>query len=102
MSAPPPPTSDELERATRLFACLAHPMRLSVLDVLHREGPRCVTELLAEVGGEQSALSHQLRTLRDNRLVAADREGRRMLYRLHDTHVASLVGDALAHIREHD
>jgi ArsR family transcriptional regulator, nickel/cobalt-responsive transcriptional repressor len=56
-----------------------------------------VDELAAEVQMEPSAVSQQLRVLRQLRFVVADRDGRRMRYRLHDGHVAEL----LAAVRHH-
>lgn len=89
-----------LERAVDLLGCMAHPVRLAVLDRLHRTGPACVSELGSELGVEQSALSHHLRQLRDSRLVVGERHGRRVVYRLMDEHVGCLVDDALKHAGE--
>lgn len=89
-----------LERAVDLLGCMAHPVRLAVLDRLHRGGPASVGALGAELRVEQSALSHHLRQLRDTRLVAGERHGRRVIYRLMDEHVGSLVEDALRHAAE--
>lgn len=57
-------------------------------------------ELQEKVGAEQSAVSHQLATLRRTRLVAVRRDGRRMMYSLLDDHVAHIVEDALKHANE--
>ena len=51
---------------------------------------------------EQSAMSHQLRALREARLVRSTRRGKRVLYELHDHHVARIIEDALFHTREPD
>lgn len=88
------------ERAAELFRAIAHEQRLTVLLVLSRSGPLSVSDLLARTGGEQSALSHQLRVLRDHRLVKHERRGREVLYRLADPHVAHIVEDAVAHVSE--
>jgi ArsR family transcriptional regulator, nickel/cobalt-responsive transcriptional repressor len=76
---------------------LAAPSRLLILARL-REGPLPVTELADAVGMEQSAVSHQLRLLRTLGLVAGSRQGRRVVYRLHDNHVAQLLDEAVYHI----
>ena len=47
---------------------------------------------------EQSAVSHQLRVLREYGLVVAERRGRQRLYALHDEHVASLLDEAVGHV----
>lgn len=89
-----------LERAVDLLACMAHPVRLSVLARLHREGPANVGTLCGELGVEQSALSHHLRHLRTARLVIGERQGKRVTYRLQDDHVGCIVEDTLQHAAE--
>lgn len=86
--------------AVTLFAALAHPVRLTALLALARQGSRTVGELMALTDSEQSAMSHQLRVLRDARLVVAERVGRQVRYDLHDAHVAHIVQDALVHAAE--
>ena len=82
--------------ATTLQA-LATPSRLLILTEL-RHGPRPVTALAEAVGMEQSAVSHQLRVLRDHALVVAERDGRRRVYALADEHVRALFEEALRHV----
>lgn len=89
-----------LERAVDLLSCMAHPVRLGVLARLHRVGPASVSELMAELGVEQSVLSHHLGHLRAARLVVGERDGRRVVYRLHDAHVGCIVEDTLRHADE--
>jgi DNA-binding transcriptional ArsR family regulator len=89
-----------LGHAVDLLACMAHPVRLAVLARLHRAGPAHVSALREALGVEQSALSHHLRHLRDARLVVGERQGRRVVYRLHDDHVGSIVEDTLQHAAE--
>lgn len=86
--------------AVILFAALAHPIRLTTLLALARGAPLTVGDLMALTHSEQSAMSHQLRVLRDARLVVAERQGRHVRYRLHDAHVAHIVQDAVAHAAE--
>ena len=82
--------------ATTLQA-LATPSRLLILTEL-RQGPRPVTELAEAVGMEQSAVSHQLRLLRNLGLVSGTRTGRSIVYNLYDNHVAQLLDEAVYHI----
>jgi len=82
--------------ATTLQA-LATPSRLLILTEL-RQGPRPVTELAEAVGLEQSAVSHQLRLLRNLGLVTGTRAGRNVVYSLYDNHVAQLLDEAIYHI----
>jgi ArsR family transcriptional regulator, nickel/cobalt-responsive transcriptional repressor len=81
--------------ATTLQA-LATPSRLLILTEL-RQGPRPVTELATAVGMEQSAVSHQLRLLRNLGLVTGIRSGRTIVYSLYDNHVAQLLDEAVYH-----
>jgi DNA-binding transcriptional ArsR family regulator len=81
--------------ATTLQA-LATPSRLLILDRLH-EGPATVGELAEAAGMEQSAVSHQLRLLRNLGLVDGVRQGRSIVYSLYDNHVAQLLDEAIYH-----
>ena len=81
--------------ATTLQA-LATPSRLLILTEL-RQGSLAVTELAAAVGMEQSAVSHQLRLLRNLGLVTGTRSGRSIVYSLYDNHVAQLLDEAIYH-----
>ncbi len=76
---------------------LATPSRLRILGCLHI-GARSVSELAEHVGMEASAVSHQLRLLRHLGLVAGRRDGRRVVYSLHDDHVGQLLDEAIAHV----
>lgn len=98
----PPPLADPLsvEHAVDLLATMAHPVRLTVLSWLYRRGAASVSELGEALGVEQSALSHHLRQLRDRRLVVAERDGKRVMYRLDDAHVGCIVEDAIRHAGE--
>lgn len=75
---------------------LAAPSRLLILARL-REGPCPVTELAEQIGLEQSAVSHQLRLLRNLGLVTGTRQRRKIVYSLHDRHVAMLLDEAVYH-----
>lgn len=81
--------------ATTLQA-LATPSRLLILGRL-RESPATVGELAHAVGMEQSAVSHQLRLLRNLGLVDGERRGRSITYTLYDNHVAELLDQAIYH-----
>jgi ArsR family transcriptional regulator, nickel/cobalt-responsive transcriptional repressor len=75
---------------------LAVPHRIRLLAELRGE-PRSVGQLVEAVALEQSAVSHHLQVLRAARLVIGERDGRRMMYRLFDPHVAVLVAEAVFH-----
>jgi ArsR family transcriptional regulator, nickel/cobalt-responsive transcriptional repressor len=76
---------------------LATPSRLRILGRLSA-GPCPVNELAAAVEMEPSAVSHQLRMLRHLGLVVGRREGRQVVYDLHDDHVGDLLEQAIGHV----
>ncbi len=76
---------------------LATPSRVRILGRL-RSGALSVNELAEAVGMEPSAVSHQLRLLRHLGLVVGHREGRHVVYDLHDDHVAHLLDEAISHV----
>jgi len=90
-------TPEVADRVAEAMQALATPSRVLILAQL-REGPRSVSELIAAVGMQQSAVSHQLRLLRDIGLVVGERRGRSVVYSLYDDHVASLIDQAVGHV----
>lgn len=89
----------QAEAIADVMFALSSPNRVRILIRL-RGAPHTVGELVDAIGIEQSAVSHQLRVLREHRLVAADRRGRKRLYSLYDEHVASLLDEAVRHVAE--
>ncbi len=81
------------------FSLLGDPTRTRLLHALSVD-ELCVSDLAALVECEPSAVSHHLRLLRERRLVAVRREGRRTYYRLEDEHIRTLVDMGLCHARE--
>jgi len=79
------------------MSALATPSRVRILARL-REAPCTVGDLAVAVAMEQPAVSHQLRILRDLGLVLGARDGRHVVYGLYDSHVATLLDEALRHI----
>jgi len=67
---------------------------------LSRHGELCAGDLQALAGIEQSAMSHQLRVLREARMVKGERHGKHVVYELHDHHISHIINDALAHAVE--
>lgn len=90
-------TGEDAALIAQAMSALATPSRVLILASL-RERPRSVSELVADVGMEQSAVSHQLRLLRDIGLIVGERHGRRIVYSLYDDHVASLIDQAVGHM----
>lgn len=75
---------------------LATPSRVRILSRLGA-GPCSVSELTRDVAMEQSAVSQQLRVLRHLGLVVGERQGRSVVYALHDDHVGVLLAEAVSH-----
>lgn len=99
-SSPDRPLSDEeAERLAERMAAFSTASRLKLLYALV-PGELSVEELAARSALSPNAVSQQLRVLRHLRLVAARRDGRRMLYRLHDRHLVDLL-TAIRHQLEH-
>lgn len=97
---PPPdgPLDEDMERSVaQTSQAFATPSRVRILVRLW-QGPATVTALATDTGLEQSSVSHQLRILRDLRLVHARREGRSVVYSLHDDHVAIMLNEAIYHV----
>lgn len=91
----------DTERLASLFKALGDPTRLRLVAAL--DGPeRCVHELVDTLEMTQSAISHQLRVLRDLGIVRGRREGRHIYYQLDDEHVRALFTMGLAHVRHVD
>ena len=82
-----------------LFALLADPTRLRLLAAL-ATGELCVCDLAAATGINRTTVSHQLRTLREGRVVRSRREGRVIFYSLDDDHVRDLMAVGIAHAGE--
>jgi len=97
VSSSTPVSADDARQVARVMGALATPSRVRILGRL-RQAPCTVGELTAAVEMEQPAVSHQLRILRDLGLVSGSRNGRHVTYNLHDSHVASLLDEALRHI----
>ena len=90
------PTEAKVAQICDVFRMLSEPSRLKiVLSLMDRE--KCVCDILQIVGGTQSAVSHQLRILKDNRVLRARRDGQNVYYALADEHVRSIVEMGLQH-----
>ena len=89
----------ELERLSLTFKVMGDPNRLKTVMAL-RSGEMCVCDLAAFTGLSESAVSHQLRRLKDLALVKSRRDGQVVHYALDDEHVSVLLEVSLEHIRE--
>lgn len=93
------PAQDVVSRLADLFKMLGDPTRVRILWALS-SAELCVCDISALLGMSQSAISHQLRLLKQVRLVASRREGRVVYYNLDDDHVRQLFAQGLDHVKE--
>ena len=93
------PEMEQLLRLADLFKNFGDGTRVRILYVL-LEAEVCVCDLATLLGMTQSAVSHQLRLLRDARLIKARRDGKTVFYSLADDHVAMLLRCGMEHICE--
>lgn len=89
----------ENEGMAALFKTMGDPNRLKILWAL-KEGEMCVCDIAALLDSSESAVSHQLRLLRQMSLVRNRRQGSVLYYRINDDHIQTLINIALEHIRE--
>ena len=90
-------TATRVDAIASAFKALSEPIRVRLIAAILIE-ERCVHELCVELGLEQSAVSHQLRILRDQKLVRRRKEGRHVYYALDDAHIRELFEVALNHV----
>ena len=91
--------SAELDRLVSTYKVLGDGTRLKIVMAL-RDVEMCVCDLAAFLGVSASAVSHQLRRLKDLALVKSRREGQVIYYSLDDDHVAGLLNLGIEHVRE--
>lgn len=90
------PDTDVIAPTVQLLKGFGDATRLRILCLL-RGREVCVHEIVNALDMTQSAVSHQLRVLRDARLVSHRRDGRHVYYRLADEHVREMLENALSH-----
>ncbi|MDR3659377.1 MAG: metalloregulator ArsR/SmtB family transcription factor [Mycobacterium sp.] len=96
---PTSPPRETLDAAGDLLRALAAPVRIAIVLQL-RESQRCVHELVDALNVPQPLVSQHLRILKSAGVVAGERAGREVMYRLVDHHLAHIVVDAIAHAEE--
>ncbi len=93
------PKEEPLTRLAELFKVFGDGTRIRILYALF-EAEVCVCDLAKILGMTQSAVSHQLRILKQARLIKSRREGKTVFYALADDHVATLLSQGMEHIGE--
>ncbi len=93
------PEEEELYDLAELFKVFGDSTRIRILYVLFEEEV-CVCDLAAALNMTQSAISHQLKILKQAKLVKARREGKQVFYTLADEHVRTIISMGQEHIEE--
>ena len=93
------PPEEALYDLSELFKVFGDSTRIRILFVLF-EAEVCVCDLAKALNMTQSAVSHQLRILKQNRLVKSRRAGKSVFYSLADEHVRTIIDQGLEHIEE--
>jgi len=93
------PDEEMLYDLADLFKVFSDTTRIKILYSL-MGGERCVADVAEAIGATQSAVSHQLRILKQARLVKFQRDGKNVLYSLSDDHVYTMLSQGLTHICE--
>lgn len=91
------PDKETLAHIAELFKGFADSTRVHILALLMAEGEMCVTDIAQKVDLSQSAISHQLRFLKQMHLITFRREGKNILYSLADDHVKTILQMGLEH-----
>ena len=95
-------STEDASRVAALFAVLSDPTRLQVLQALLNapDGELCVCDIARGLGRDDTTISHQLRVLRNQRVVTMRKVGRSVYYRLIDEHVRRLLQMGMEHACE--
>jgi len=93
------PDEENLYDLAELFKVFGDTTRIRILYVLF-EAEMCVCDIAEILNMTQSAISHQLRVLKQARLVRNRRDGKQIYYSLADDHVRTIIGQGMDHIEE--
>ena len=93
------PDEERLYDLAELFKVFGDTTRIRILYALF-EAEKCVCDIAEVLNLTQSAISHQLRVLKQARLVRSRREGKQIYYFLADDHVRTIIGQGMEHIEE--
>ena len=91
------PNKETMAHIADLFKGFADPTRVHILSLLQQHGELCVTDIAEAVELSQSAISHQLRILKQMHLIKFRREGKNVWYSLADEHVRTILQMGLEH-----
>ena len=95
------PSENDVEEIAARFKAISEPSRLKILFALSC-GELCVEHLTQAVGGNQSAVSHQLKTLKDHKIIKCRRQGKQIIYSVADGHILTMITVAKEHLNCND
>ena len=87
----------KMHRLAQMFDCLGDVNRLEIVVYL-TDGEKSVSDIVSHLGMTQSAVSHQLRILKDARILKATKIGKAVYYSINDHHVETIVRNGLTHM----
>lgn len=93
------PEDDVLENVADTFKIFGDKTRIRILFVLHAR-ELCVCDIAQLLDMNQSAISHQLRLLKQSKLIKSRRDGKQVYYSLDDSHVRTILSMGMEHVRE--
>ncbi|MGN0994104.1 MAG: ArsR/SmtB family transcription factor [Butyricicoccus sp.] len=93
------PADEVTQDAAEFFKAFSDKTRLRILAAL-AIGELCVCDIAELLGMTQSAISHQLRFLKELRLVSNRKEGKTVYYTLNDDHIGTILAQGLTHVQE--
>lgn len=91
------PDEDDVAELAARFKAISEPSRLKILFALSC-GELCVEHITQAVGGNQSAVSHQLKTLKDRRIIKCRRQGKQVIYSIADGHILTMISVSREHL----
>jgi len=94
------PEEETVLEISDFFDALGNPTRLKILLALMEAGELCTCDLSAVTKLSVSAISHQLRILKDRKIVAYRKDGKNVFYRLDDEHIKEILKTAMEHMSE--
>ena len=85
------PETEKLEKVAFILKTIAHPLRLSIIDLLVKQGSLSVGQLCKQLGAEQSLTSHHLSVMREKGVLNTIREGKNVLYSINLMEVVQVI-----------
>ncbi len=93
------PSQEKLEKLSEFFKAFSDPGRLKIIQSL-ANSDLCVCDICDIVQMSQSAVSHQLKYLKNINILTCRRDGKSIIYSLNDSHILHIYGEGLVHINE--